>query len=381
MISRARTMTMFAALMSLAFSSVAFTAPIHGQTAPASQTYTQDDVAHVSALDLMEGHLQISLELWNLQQYDLAAKHTGQTVSELFSTVESALKTAGMDATLRAAIDAYTAIAGKAGDANQVKAIHQALLDTIHAAQQAIVSAQATADPNFQGEVIRRSLDVATSEYADATVESSADQLIDYQASDGFISVAEARYQRIGDTAIKPKDSAADTTIDTQFIALEAVYPNVMKPPTPLEAADKYKEIADTISDTLTKVLNLPPDTFRSVDRAINTVKDDITQALSDYKAGDATAAYELAVSAYLDNFESLEGDLAKKDANLVSTLEGQFKDLRDGFQAQKTIDDLTTLAQSIETNLDKAEALLTNVSPASSPLSTAQAKAAEIPI
>ena len=91
-----------------------------------------------------------------------------------------------------------------------------------------------------------------------------------------------------------------------------------------------------------------------------------VAQALDAYKNGDTAKAYELAASAYLDNFEGLEGSLAKQDATLLGTIENQFKDLRDGIQAGKSLDDLTALATAIDANLDKAEQLLTSVNPAS---------------
>lgn len=367
MIFRLRTLARHATLVCLILIAALLAVPVRAQTAAPTAVYTQDDVLNVASLDLMEGHLRVSLQLWTLQQYDLAATHAGHPVEELYATVADWLKTAGMDQKLTDAIKAYSAVAGKTGDTTRVQTANKGLVDTIHAAQQAIVSAQITANPAFQGEVIRHVLDVASGEYADATTEQGTDQLIDYQDSDGFVSVASDRYQAIHGTV----NADSDKIISAQFAAFAPVYPDLMKPPAPLVEADAYKHIADTIGDTLTTSLNLPADTYRNVDRAIDAAKAGIAQALDAYKHGDASKAYNLAASAYLDNFEGLEGDLAKLDSTLLATVEGQFKQLRDGIQANKPLADLMTLAQAIDANLDTVEQLLTSVNPASMSMGT----------
>ena len=98
------------------------------------------------------------------------------------------------------------------------------------------------------------------------------------------------------------------------------------------------------------------------VSAALKGVRDARTStsaALARYKEGKTDEAYELAVSAYLNGFESAEPELAKKDRAMMEALEVQFKNLRDAMKAKQPVAAIEALVQTIGDGLDKAEKLL----------------------
>src|SRR5436190_16084604 len=90
--------------------------PAVSSTPTSSPRFSDADVSHMVALDKMEGHLRMSLPLWEAGNYELAMNHAALPMAELFSLVETDLKAKQADAPLRQALDAYAALAGEAGE-------------------------------------------------------------------------------------------------------------------------------------------------------------------------------------------------------------------------------------------------------------------------
>ena len=92
---------------------------------------------------------------------------------------------------------------------------------------------------------------------------------------------------------------------------------------------------------------------------AITLARTKVAGALQAYAAVQTGAAYDLAALAYLDGFEILETAVGAQDAALVTTLESEFKALRDGVQAGRPLSELQPIADQINTGLSRALALV----------------------
>lgn len=341
------------------------TAVLPQPTSPAAQpepepepepAFSEEGVAHAIALAQMEGHLRVSLPLWEAGDYTLASAHSAHPIAELFPIVEDELKAKNADAALKDALNAYNAVAGAAGEAAAVKAAHQAALDAVAAAEQALVGAL-TSDPTFQGEVIHGLLEGVEEEYAEAVSEGKIVELVEYQDALGFLTVAKEHYEAI-ETVVKVEHPKEHEEIEEQFIKLEAAFPGVT-PPEQTVDPEEVEERVDELVAELREAVGLGEAVAQSPAEIVTEIRQKVEHSLEEYKEGKTDEAYELAASAYLDGFEHLEGDLLSKDKELVETLEVQFKDLRDGIKSGKPLADLETLAGEINANLDKAEALL----------------------
>ncbi len=342
-------------LFSLALAACAPT-PITSPTPTATPSFSDEAVNHIVALAKMEGHLRVSLPLWEAGNYDLATTHSIHPVAELFSLVEADLKAKQADAPLRDALNAYSALAAQAGDAGKVKAAHQAALDAIHAAEQALAGPLMN-DNSFQGEVIRGLLQGVEEEYGEAVQEGKVAEIVEYQDALGFSQVAHARYQMMAD-AVKATHAHQHEEIEDYFGKLEKALPDVT-PPATAAAPEEIEAAVDGIVAELSEALGLKAPTAESPLAIIAGIREKIEHALKEYEEGKTDEAYELAAGAYLDGFEHIEAAMMEKGAqDLMTTLETQFKDLRDGIKAGKPLADMQQMANEINANLDKVEAL-----------------------
>lgn len=88
-----------------------------------------------------------------------------------------------------------------------------------------------------------------------------------------------------------------------------------------------------------------------------------LNHALYEYQKHNYTGALVLATKAYLDNFEFVEAPLQQHDKMLEQNTEFMMRaDLRDQIKHKVPLDDIKTLISKINTNLDKAEKILSSI-------------------
>src|SRR5919197_3728792 len=103
----------------------------------------------------------------------------------------------------------------------------------------------------------------------------------------------------------------------------------------------------------------------RTPSEIISTVKTLLNQTINEYRNQNFTGAQGLASSAYLDNFEFIEAPLDKHDKALNENTEIMLREqLRQVIKDKSPIENIQQLINKINSNLDKAEALLANESP-----------------
>jgi hypothetical protein len=102
-------------------------------------TYTPDDVRQAGTLAVIEAHLRSSLPLWERGDYEAAATQAGRAAGERFEAVSAPLKAKGADAALKRALDAYSGVAGAAGEASKVRAVNKSAIEAAWLAQQVVV--------------------------------------------------------------------------------------------------------------------------------------------------------------------------------------------------------------------------------------------------
>ena len=92
----------------------------------------------------------------------------------------------------------------------------------------------------------------------------------------------------------------------------------------------------------------------------IEKIRGLLDQTITEYTNGNYTGAEELATTAYLDNFEYVEGPLAEKDKSLMETTEIMMReDLRKMILDEVPFEDLQMHIDKINENLDKSVRLL----------------------
>lgn len=124
----------------------------------AKTTYSDADLRAARGIKDIQAELRKSLASWNAGKYQDAGDQARRAGSDLFTTgaVLTPLKAQALDVAFKAALDAYAALAGAAGDAAKVAAANKAALEAGEVALQG-VAGQFWADPKLQAAVAGRS--------------------------------------------------------------------------------------------------------------------------------------------------------------------------------------------------------------------------------
>jgi uncharacterized cupredoxin-like copper-binding protein len=113
-------------------------------------TFTADQVKQAADVATIQIKLQTSLTAWKAGKYQDAAAQAQLAGGASFDAVSGALKAkGGADAALKKALDAYTAVAGAAGDATTVQAAQTAAVQAAAVAQQ-VLAGQFWTNPKFK---------------------------------------------------------------------------------------------------------------------------------------------------------------------------------------------------------------------------------------
>lgn len=102
--------------------------------------YTPQDVQLAAGVGAIQAALQASLTSWKAGKYQDAGDQARRASGVLFDSVSGPLKAKSTtEAPLKKALDAYTAVSDKAGDATAVSAAQKAAVEAAAVAQQALV--------------------------------------------------------------------------------------------------------------------------------------------------------------------------------------------------------------------------------------------------
>lgn len=328
-------------------------APSSAESAATGPIFDSETLNPAVALDEMAGHLYTSWQLWQVENYPLSAMHAGHTLGESLPQVEGTLQAEALDA-LKAALTTYQTAASVAGDQAAAQHVYDGAVEAIAAARQSLPHSD---DPRFQAAVMRDVLETVEREYAEGVDAGKIVNIAEYQDSFGFVAVIQAQYPSLS-PAVQERDADGDAEIAGALEKLGAAFAAVM-PVEPLTPLANVAAETDEIRAELGKIFELTDAAALSTEDILALVREMTQHAVDEYAEGKSEEAYELAADAYLEGFEHLEGPLLEKDRELVETLEGQFKALRDQIKAGAPLADVQSVAVSIGENMDKAEALL----------------------
>ncbi len=138
---------------------------------------------------------------------------------------------------------------------------------------------------------------------------------------------------------------------------------------TPLEVRQEGGESMAAVQTYLTR----HPEAIQArAPSPLQTARDVLQQSLEAYRAGDQSAARQLAITAYLEGFELIENSLANVDGDLMQKIERAMMDLRAAIGQSQPIDKVAEQIEKIDSLLDDAEAVLSGggLSPATAFLS-----------
>ncbi len=97
------------------------------------------------------------------------------------------------------------------------------------------------------------------------------------------------------------------------------------------------------------------------VSGALSLARSKLDEAMAAYERGDRKSATDLALSAYLDGFEPVEGMLSAKDSGLMVRIEGAMADLRTGIAASELAETVKGRINTLDGLFEKAETVLSS--------------------
>src|SRR6202008_3664778 len=113
-------------------------------------------------------------------------------------------------------------------------------------------------------------------------------------------------------------------------------------------------EIGQDKADALMAYLRRHPDAVTQQQAgSLSLVRDRLTESLAACRAGDRQRAGQLALSAYLDGFETVEPALGARDRPLMERIEGAMGDYRAAIQNGESADALADRVQALDNLFD----------------------------
>ncbi|MGI0026104.1 MAG: hypothetical protein ACREA4_13295, partial [Nitrososphaera sp.] len=177
---------------------------------------------------------------------------------------------------------------------------------------------------------------------------------IDYENAIGIVDVANARYQLISDSL----DKRRKAEVDFFFSELKSSVSN-------RGDNETVVRLATAIERDLAEDLSIISAGKVGHKQYFANIRDLLGKVVTEVKAGDYEQADQLAISAYLDNYEYLEGPIELQDRELMITIEVAMREeLRKMIKAQEPASEIETLVQDILANLDTAEELVATAPP-----------------
>ena len=177
-----------------------------------------DDAAYVAALGYIEGHLRVSVALYEAGQAEMAITHMKHPQDEIYADLAPQLAERGATAFDTQLAALATAVEAGAS-VDEVQAAFAAVL-------QEIDEASAATPPKMQLDALVLMTRTAAGDYAIGVVDGAVAQLHEYQDALGFMQAVRARATALAGTsdasvaAAALKVTAALTPVDAAFAGL-----------------------------------------------------------------------------------------------------------------------------------------------------------------
>ncbi len=212
-----------------------------------------DDVAYLSRLGLIRGHLRVGMELYRAGHVMHAQSHMKHPGDELYSALEGAFAARGAEGFADELSALATAVEDEAAEAD-VDAAYEALLEAVMLAESHVDSGIAT-DAPAQAAIIVNLLETAAEEYSIGVAGGEVTDVHEYQDAYGFTVVAGDRAETTQSRVIERSDHAVFQMIVDEIDALSRLWPELVPSgaigtdPADLETA--LTRIEETAADRL----------------------------------------------------------------------------------------------------------------------------------
>ena len=187
----------------------------------AAADFATNDVAYLTQLGLVRGHLAVGYALYQQDLPELSQTHMKHPREEIYAAVVPAFAARGCDGFADGLTALTQAVTDRAG-AEEVAAVYESLTTEIAHCEQTA----ATDDPAVMAKVIEHLLRTAGVEYQIGVVDGAIDNLHEYQDAWGFTEVA-AMWARSAAFGATPAATVAAGQIQDLVVGLEGLWPSL----------------------------------------------------------------------------------------------------------------------------------------------------------
>lgn len=181
----------------------------------------EDDVAFLTQLGLIRGHLHVGYSLYEQNLPDLAETHMKHPREEIYADLEPAFGVRGCDGFADALSGLTAAVVDRAGQ-SEVLAAYEDLTAGIRACEERA----ALSDPSVAARVIQNLMRTAGVEYQIGVIDGEIDNLHEFQDAWGFTQIAKD-YASSPAFAGSPEAIAAAGQIQALLDGLDGMWPSL----------------------------------------------------------------------------------------------------------------------------------------------------------
>jgi len=316
----------------------------------------------VSNIEQIGGHLDQALINKESGNDTLAQAHTLHPIEEIYASIEEQLvsQNATLNETLSVALqDLSSSVPNVAAEefGGQVDSINMQLDNIV----QTLVPSSELSNSAFNASVVARLLDIAGHEYGEAVANGTIIEMIEYQDGQAFIQ----RAQDIFNSSASNIDQSMAHEVEEVNVFFTDLDNAVNNRGEPVDVETTINGIIHELAEiTGLSESQLTGEEAGAEEQdpvaMISNIKSLLTELVAAYRAQDYQGAENIAIEAYLENYEFVEAPLAALDQELMEQTEVMLREeLRQMITNRAPIEQIEQHIGTINANLDRATQLL----------------------
>ena len=303
-------------------------------------------------IELIKGHMSQAVKNVKNNEYELAAAHAGHPISENYALLKDAIREHNriLGSDLESALmDLSTNI--KNMSTVETKAQIVKISRLLNTAELDVLTPETWANSKFRATVVNMLLSTVQGEYAEAIKNGKVAQIVEYQDAEAFTARANVLFRTVQAQLPTQEAQKAKSILSDLTTGMKAVHePSLIN----TLANGAIKEIQEGAKINAVRHEMTSAEFIAKIRTLLNELK-------QEYAAGNNDKADSLAVEAYLDNFEHVEGPLVSEgQSQLKEDVEQLMRvQLRNMINEKLPTDQVNAHIATILEKLDQVEKVL----------------------
>ena len=318
------------------------------------------NVDFATNVEFIKGHLSAAISNKQAGNNELTQTHTFHPINEIYTLIRDQLSSADneLNKTLIDSLNNLTSIAFTSQPAEFVDSA-TFVKNQFDKALVTVIPENEIANIKFNMSTLINLLKTAAAEYEIGIDNGTITNIAEYQDAQGFVSSANELF--------KKTTSNLNQTMTNEFTKIKDSLYNLNTSISNRDDERQVSTIINNITNTIPNILNVRADdlailasTDTESSELINNIRTLLDQIIENAKNGNYQNAESLVIEAYLDNFEFLEGEIAKHDESLMKDTEVLLREqLRNLIQGKAGIEDIQEMVVKINSKLNEIEKIV----------------------